>query len=218
MFIYFWERERARAQAKEAQKEGRYRIWRRLQALSCQHRAQRGAQINKLWDHDQSRIRTFNQLSHPGAPIWGQFLRKVLVVIPQQTTLKAGRGMSASVLKEGYWLHITTPCAIWIFGSIASYNFTPSGKKLLQDSGWFLFLGKFMKGTLVEWTIAPYLRSWSCTLNWSSLSPTIHTLSVLHFSHPQLVPVLVSVTYLAGDPNHHPEVLEPRSSFVLYWT
>ena len=40
----------------------------RLQALSCQHRARRGARTHELWDHDLSLSRTLNRLSHPGAP------------------------------------------------------------------------------------------------------------------------------------------------------
>ena len=48
---------------------GRHRIWSRLQALSCQHRAQHGAWTNKLWDYDLSWSWTLNQLSHPGAPL-----------------------------------------------------------------------------------------------------------------------------------------------------
>ena len=48
---------------------GRHRIWSRLQALSCQHRARHGAQTHKLWDHDLNRSQTLNQLSHPGTPI-----------------------------------------------------------------------------------------------------------------------------------------------------
>ena len=50
VFIYFWERERKRASTRvgEGQRErGRHRIWSRLQALSCQHRARGGA-----WTHD----------------------------------------------------------------------------------------------------------------------------------------------------------------------
>ena len=34
----------------------------------CQHRARRGAQTHGLRDHDLSRSRTPNRLSHPGAP------------------------------------------------------------------------------------------------------------------------------------------------------
>ena len=44
------------------------RIWNRLQALSCQHRARCGAWTHKLWDHDLSLSQTLNRLSHPGAP------------------------------------------------------------------------------------------------------------------------------------------------------
>ena len=46
---------------------GRHRIWSRLHALSCQHRAHRGALTHKSWDHDLSWSWTLNPLSHPGA-------------------------------------------------------------------------------------------------------------------------------------------------------
>ena len=47
---------------------GRRRIRNRLQAPSCQHTARRGTRTHKPRDHDLSRSRTLNQLSHPGAP------------------------------------------------------------------------------------------------------------------------------------------------------
>ena len=50
---------------------GRHRIRSRFQALSCQHRARHGAQTHEPWDHDLSRSRKLNRLSHPGTPrIW----------------------------------------------------------------------------------------------------------------------------------------------------
>ena len=39
-----------------------------LQAPSWQHRARRGARTHGPWDHDPSRSRALNRLSHPGAP------------------------------------------------------------------------------------------------------------------------------------------------------
>ena len=71
MFIYFiFETERDRAWTGEGQRErGRHRIWNRLQALSCQHRARRGAWTHGPRDHDLSRSRPLNRLSHPGAPL-----------------------------------------------------------------------------------------------------------------------------------------------------
>ena len=48
---------------------GRHRIWSRLQALSCQHRAWCGARTHKLRDHDLSWSQKLNWLSHPGAPV-----------------------------------------------------------------------------------------------------------------------------------------------------
>ena len=51
-----------------SRERGRHRIWNRLQALSCQHRAQRRARTHGPRDHDLSWSRTFNRLSHPGTP------------------------------------------------------------------------------------------------------------------------------------------------------
>ena len=47
---------------------GGHRIQSRLQAPSCQPRAQCGAQTHGLPDHDLSRSRTLSRLSHPGDP------------------------------------------------------------------------------------------------------------------------------------------------------
>ena len=51
----------------------RHRFRSRLQALSCQHRARRGAQTHQLRDHDLSRSWLPNRLSHPGAPKFRHF-------------------------------------------------------------------------------------------------------------------------------------------------
>ena len=55
--------ERDRAWAGEGQR-GRHRIRSRLQTLGCQHRAWHGAQTHEPWDHDLSRSRMPNRLSH----------------------------------------------------------------------------------------------------------------------------------------------------------
>ena len=58
----------------EGQRErGRHRIWSRLQVPSCQHRARCRARTHTLWDHDLSRSRIPNRLSHPGAPGYSSF-------------------------------------------------------------------------------------------------------------------------------------------------
>ena len=67
LMIFFWETERQSMSGGGADR-GRHRIWSRLQALSCQPRAQHGAWTHKPWDHDLSRSRTLNRLSHPGTP------------------------------------------------------------------------------------------------------------------------------------------------------
>ena len=65
--VYFRERER-QSKWGRGREWRRRRIWSRLQALSCQHRAWRGTQTHEPWDRDLSRSRMLNQLSHPGAP------------------------------------------------------------------------------------------------------------------------------------------------------
>ena len=65
--VYFWDRERQSMNGGGSERET-HRIWNRLQALSCQHRARRGARIHGPRDRDLSRSRTLNRLSHPGAP------------------------------------------------------------------------------------------------------------------------------------------------------
>ena len=64
-FIHFWEWERQSTSRGGAEREGD-RIWSRLQALSCQHRAWCRAQTYGLRDHDLSWSRTLNRLSHAG--------------------------------------------------------------------------------------------------------------------------------------------------------
>ena len=65
LFLGQRETEHERARGRE---RGRHRIRNRLQALSCQHRARRGARTHGPWDHDLSRSWTLNRPSHPGTP------------------------------------------------------------------------------------------------------------------------------------------------------
>ena len=88
MFIYFWERETEHGQGRERER-GRHRIRSRLQAVSCQHRAQLRARTHKPWDHDLSQSRTLNWLSHPGAPF--------LILLSVYSFLRVGGGTE----KEG---------------------------------------------------------------------------------------------------------------------
>ena len=72
--LFIFERERENQQGR-GRERGRHRIWRRLQALSCQHSLTWGSNP-QLWDHDLSRSQSPNQLSHPGAP--ENFVLKIL--------------------------------------------------------------------------------------------------------------------------------------------
>ena len=64
VYLFLRETECERGRGRE---RGRHRIRSRLQAPSCQHRAQCGAQTHEPWDHDLSWSRILNWLSHPGA-------------------------------------------------------------------------------------------------------------------------------------------------------
>ena len=77
LFLFESKRDRAGEGEGQNQRE-RHTIPNRLQALSCQHRAPHRAQTHRLRDHDLSRSRTPNRLSHPGAPSLWFILNKIL--------------------------------------------------------------------------------------------------------------------------------------------
>ena len=67
MFIFEKKGERQNVSGGRVEREGD-RIWSRLQAPSCQHRAWHGAWTHEPRDHDLSQSRTLNWLNHLGAP------------------------------------------------------------------------------------------------------------------------------------------------------
>ena len=62
MFVYFWER-KTECKWGRGKEKWRHRIQSRLQALSCQHEAWRGARTHGPRDHDPSWSQTFTQRS-----------------------------------------------------------------------------------------------------------------------------------------------------------
>ena len=64
--VYLFLRERQITSGRGTER-WRHRIWSGLQILRCQHRAWCRARTHEPGDHDLSRSRTFNQLSHTGA-------------------------------------------------------------------------------------------------------------------------------------------------------
>ena len=68
MFLFIFERQSMRHEWGRGRERGRHRIQSRLQALSCQHRAQCRARTHKPQDHDLSRGQMLNRLSNPGTP------------------------------------------------------------------------------------------------------------------------------------------------------
>ena len=90
MFIF----ERDRVQVGEGQRaRGTHRFRSKLQALSCQHRAWRGARIHEPWDHDLSWRWTLNQLRHPGAPrsYFQRVPSRSLPTTPENTQASTGK-------------------------------------------------------------------------------------------------------------------------------
>ena len=103
LFLRQRETEHERGRVRE---RGRHRIWNRLQALSGQHRARRGARTHRPWDHDLSRSWLLNRLSHPGTPMFIYFLReKVRVCVcagnRKETGSEAGSTLTAESLMWG---------------------------------------------------------------------------------------------------------------------
>ena len=75
MFIYFWEWGRERQSTSGGGEERRrHRVQRRLQALSCHHKAWCRAPTHRPRDYDLSRSQTLNRLSHPGVPHYFQYI------------------------------------------------------------------------------------------------------------------------------------------------
>ena len=68
-FIYFWDRERQSINGGGSEKEGdtESETGSRLWAVSTE--PDTGLEPTEPWDHDLSRSRTLNWLSHPGAPM-----------------------------------------------------------------------------------------------------------------------------------------------------
>ena len=108
MFIYFWDRER-QSMNEEGSERGRHRIWSRLRALSCQHRAQHGARTHEVWDIDLSQSRMLNWQSHPGAP-------NIII------SLKFGGNQILCSLKTSRFLmNCFSHLEFWVSGIIINY-------------------------------------------------------------------------------------------------
>ena len=106
MLIYSWEIETEQGRGKERR---RHRIWSRLWAPSCQHRAWRGTRTQKPWGRDLSRSRTPNPLSHPGAPACSFF--RLEIALPGSSS-PAGSGLLSKLLYTQYTIssiNIVTP-------------------------------------------------------------------------------------------------------------
>ena len=67
MLIYYSERESASGGGAEEEGDAESEAGSGLRAVK--HRDRRGARTHKPRDHDLSRSRTLNRLSHPGAPL-----------------------------------------------------------------------------------------------------------------------------------------------------
>ena len=92
MFIYFWETEKKSNERGRGRERDTHRVWSRLQALSCQHRIQHGAQTHEPWDHGLNRSWMLNQLSHPGAPMGSIFFKFSFIYFERKIESQQGRG------------------------------------------------------------------------------------------------------------------------------
>ena len=116
-FIYFWDRERQSMNGGGSER-GRHRMGNRLQALSCQHRARRGARTHGPWDHDPSRSWPLNRLSHPGAPIlfyffFNFFFNVYLFLEQRETEYERGMGRERGRHRIGNRLQALSQPRAW---------------------------------------------------------------------------------------------------------
>ena len=95
-----WDRETESEQGR-GRERGRLRNRSRLQALSCQHRARHRAQTHRPRDHDLSRSRTLNRLSHPGAP--GKFFLMFIYFWERQRQSASGGGAERERGRQRIW-------------------------------------------------------------------------------------------------------------------
>ena len=101
--IYLFSRDRAWARDRERR---RNRIWSRLQAPRCPHRAWGGAQTHKLWDRDLSWSWMLNRLNCPRAPkVWKillllQFSEEILFF---EYILKTAFILAPKFLSKLFW-------------------------------------------------------------------------------------------------------------------
>ena len=95
---YLFLRERERAHVLVAERGGEHRIWSRLQAQNCHHRAPCGVQTHKPWDHNLRWSWTLNWLSHPGAPCCCSFFTKLSSPAGQVPTMFISVSASLTVL------------------------------------------------------------------------------------------------------------------------
>ena len=113
--VYFWERERASKLGRGMVRErGRHRIWSRLQAPRCQHRAQHGAWTHKPWDHDLSQSQMLSQLSYPGAPALLWFC-----------------DLYNSIPINYLFLSLSYPELLWVVYKVTLYRWYPGWSKII---------------------------------------------------------------------------------------
>ena len=130
VFIFDRERERERETESErgrGRERGRHRIQSRLQALSRQHRAWRGAWTHRPKDHDLSWSRTLNLLSHPGTP------QTLLINTPiSSVNSSASAGEMKPICHPWCWENRTDLVS-------SEPGFKPLIGALLDKQQWYLF-------------------------------------------------------------------------------
>ena len=97
---FFWEIEID--ECGRSRERGRPRIWTRLQALICQHRAQLGTQTHQPWDLDLSQSRKLNRPSYLSAPA----LNILVHVYPMENSMNVSRvyNMGKIAVAQGIYI------------------------------------------------------------------------------------------------------------------
>ena len=135
---------------------GRHRIWSRLQALSCQHRAWCEARTHGPRDHDLSWSRPPNRLSQPGAP------RDIFLTVLEGRKPTQGVGRATNppkALGEKSLLPLLAPGGFW--HSLVCGYIPPAPSSAFTRPSHLCLCGSKSTSVFLKMTLATGL--WTCS-------------------------------------------------------
>ena len=130
-YLFIFEREGDRAWVGRDREKGRHRIWSRLQALSCQHRARRWA-----WTHDceiiiWAEVRYLTNWATQVPLVWFLFHRNQSSITWTNRTMAIG---NAEAKAENNWIELRAYVLFFVFCFcfLEFFSWTTESRKLFE--------------------------------------------------------------------------------------